>query len=240
MNYREYVARVSFRLYQPESRLRFYAPLAGLLAKFGGSLEIVNTRLPDSDGDTPRQLRELCAIPRMSTYAVAAMINRAVREMRPEHCFVNVGVWNGFTLLAGMAGNADKKCIGVDNFSEFGGPREQFLERFGRYKSPQHSFHDMDYREYFAKVHKDPIGFYIYDGEHSYENQLMGMQAAEPFFTDDCLILVDDTNFNAARWACFDFVAQSAHDYEILLDRRTSRNEHPTLWNGVMILRRKG
>jgi cephalosporin hydroxylase len=147
-----------------------------------------------------------------------------------------VGVWQGYTLLAGMAGNPGKRCIGVDNFSEYGGPRDEFIRRFNIYKSSNHFFYDMDYQDYLSTCHEGRIGFYIYDGEHNYEHQLAGLQLAEPFFSDDCVILIDDSNLDITRQATEDFIAESKHGYRIILDRPTSRNGHPSFWNGVMIL----
>ncbi len=197
-------------------------------------LDWINTRLPNRLRSV---LRPLVEIPRMSTVAIGAILNEAVRGMDPDHLFVNVGVWNGFTLLSGMAGNADKTCVGVDNFSEFRGPRDAFRARFDRAQSANHRFHDMDYREYFSNVHEGTIGVYLYDGDHVYEEQRRGLEVAEPFFADGCLVIVDDTNWSAPRQATFDFVADSKHDYELLLDATTSHNVHPTYWNGLMVLR---
>jgi hypothetical protein len=174
----------------------------------------------------------------MSTFAIGAIINRTVSEMARGSCFVNVGVWNGFTLLSGMTGNPDKQCIGVDNFSEFGGPKEQFLRRFNEMKSEEHHFYEMDYREYFAKIHTDEIGFYIYDGHHNYENQMMGLKLAEPYFAKNCVVLVDDTNGIDPREATLDFINQSRTKYRMLLDVKTLANKHPTFWNGIMVFRR--
>lgn len=238
MNYADYVKGISFRVCQPNMNPRGHGRLAALLRTSPASLEILNTRLPEDAKGMRNRLVDLCQIPRMSTYAIAAMINKAVSLMSNDCCFLNVGVWNGFTFLAGLAGNSEKNCIGVDNFSEFGGPREEFLERFNRYKGVNHHFYDMDYVDYFERVHKERIGLYIYDGGHAYEDQLKGLQLAEPFFSNRCVVLVDDTNWESPKQATLDFISCSSHNYEILLDRSTSRNGHPTLWNGVMVLQR--
>jgi hypothetical protein len=203
-------------------------------------LEVLNTRLPDGQKDLRQTLRDLLAIPRMSTFAIGAIINRGVFSMPPDCCFVNVGVWHGYSLLAGMKGNPDRRCIGVDNFSLFGGPREQFLNRFYRYRSADHHFYDLDYNKYFSRIHVGNIGLYFYDGPHDYENQLQGLRAAEPYFSDHCIILVDDTNDAPPRQATMDFVSQAADDYDLLLDETTLFNKHPTFWNGLMILQKIG
>ena len=239
MTYADYVAGVAFRVVQPDTPLSIWVlRLRGLLLRLGAHLDVVIAKLPEGGPAMRRTLTNACRTPRMSTFAIGAMINRAVTQMDPGHAFVNVGVWHGFTLLAGMAGNADRRCIGVDNFSEFGGPREEFLARFNQARSPHHEFHDMDYQRYFADVHAGPIGFYIYDGEHSYANQLRGLEVAEPFLAPGCIVLVDDTNDDQPHRATLDFMAKHGNQYRVLTDRRTACNGHPTLWNGVTVIQR--
>ena len=155
--------------------------------RVGVAFDLLNTRFPTGSAGVRAAIKPVCRVPRMSTPAIGALINRGVAGMAPREAFVNVGVWNGFTFLSGMARNSCKVCIGVDNFSQFCGPKDTFLARFERFKSPNHRFHDMDYKEYFASVHWEPIGFYFYDGEHSYQNQLDGLRIAEPFFAPNCL-----------------------------------------------------
>jgi|GEM_PF-6652711 len=154
-DFAEYVATVGLRFIQPETPLtpEAYNPIALALADAGFSLDVLNTVLPDDEAATRARLDGLAQMPLTSTFAIAAIVNRAVRAMPAEQAFVNVGVWHGYTLFAGMVGNPDRTCIGVDDFSDFGAP----------------------------------------------------------------------------RWT-----------YRILLDRRTSCNGHPTLWNGLMVLRREG
>lgn len=198
--------------------------------------DVQQTRLPRRDA----ALRELLAgpvgIPRMATFAIGALLNEAVRAMPDGEAFVNIGVWHGFTLLAGMAGNGAKRCVGVDDFSEFGGPRAEFLARFETVRSAQHEFHDMEYRRYFAEAHRGPIGLYLYDGSHDHASQLEGLRVAEPFFAPGCVVIVDDTNLASARQATFAFIAGSRRRYRVAFDRTTPRNGHPTFWNGLTIL----
>ncbi len=196
------------------------------------------TVLPEGQEEYRKLLEPILQIPRYSTYANAAIIARTVREMAPDASYVNVGTWHGFSLLAGMLAGPDRKVVGVDNFSEFGGPRKQAMARFQRFKGEQHSFFDMDYREYFSKAHKGEIGFYFYDGEHSYDNQLKGLMVAEPFFAKDCIVMVDDTNWDAPRRATLDFMSESRHSYRIVMDRSTAWDGHPTFWNGLLLLKR--
>lgn len=236
MDLESYSRAISFRWWKPDSGLTWYRRLSHRLGWLGLSLEVINTRLPANNREQAcPALRDLLGIPRMSTYAVAALIDKAVSSLPGDAAFVNVGAWHGFSFLSGIASNPDKRCVCIDNFSQFGGPREEFLARFGAQRSPLHEFHEMDYEEYFAKVHKGPIGFYIYDGEHSYRNQLRGLEAAEPFFSDRCVVLVDDTNDPEPHRASMDFINRQPGRYRLVLDQRTGCNGHPTFWNGIMM-----
>ncbi|MBF0425181.1 MAG: class I SAM-dependent methyltransferase [Magnetococcales bacterium] len=196
------------------------------------------TRFPEDDDLYHRRLEPLCAVPRMATMAIGAIINRIVSSLPAGQQYVNIGVWNGFSLLSGMVGNPDKGCVGVDNFSQFGGPRAAFTERFQNVASENHTFHDLDYRDYFHRVHQGPIGFYLYDGDHEAEHQYEGLRIAEPWFADGCVIMVDDTNTEGPMLGTMRFLEGSSQKYQAIANIRTAHNAHPTFWNGLLLLRK--
>jgi tetratricopeptide (TPR) repeat protein len=204
------------------------------------SVESINTVFPVDDQAIKERLRPIADVPRMSTLALAAVINRAVAQMPEGQAYLNVGVWNGYSFLAGLLGNSEKRCIGVDDFSQFGGPEDDFRRRFEQFRSPAHTFHDLDYEVYLRTRHKEPLGVYFYDGEHSYKNQYTGLRAAEKFFAPGCWILVDDTNWDEPREATLEFIRRSRRRYRLVLDARTPYSGHPTWWNGFMLLQHLG
>ena len=244
MTYTNFIKGISFRFIKPHTwffPIGFFPIGFGRFIpwlKFGTSVEMTNTRLPAHEQKLKLVLRDICSIPKMSTFAIGALVNEGVSQMPEETMFVNVGVWHGFTFLSGIIKNEQKIGIGIDNFSQFGGPRQEFLDRFNTYKSPRHAFYEMDYKEYFSHVHQGKIGFYIYDANHSYKDQVQGLKIAEPFFANKSIILVDDTNQDQVRTALEDFIAGSACNYNILLDQTTFCNHHPTFWNGITVLQK--
>jgi hypothetical protein len=233
MNNEQFIKGISFRFVQPETPVQ-KEKLYGTDA----ALEFSNTVLPADELIMRDAINSIWQMPKMSSYAIGAIINRVVSQLPPGQSFVNVGVWNGFSFLSGLLNNSGKTCIGVDNFSQFGGPRAQFMYRYNQHKGPAHQFYDMDYREYFAHIHKSPIGLYFFDGPHDYANQLQGLQVAAPFFADQCIILVDDTNWPEPRQATLDFMAAHPGEYRMLLDVTTASNGHPTYWNGLMVMQK--
>lgn len=246
MSYIDYVSHITFRLIKPHTPIiplgfeRFALGMKlGLLFRAIFRFETFNTRLPRHNQAMKHRLRPIINIPKMSTFAIGALVNRGVRQMSTHEVFVNVGVWHGFTLLAGMADNDNRVCIGVDNFSQYGGPKESFDERFEEHRSSNHHFYEMDYADYFSEVHRESIGFYIYDGVHNYEEQLRGLRTAEPYFSERCIVLIDDINYPDVRQAVADFLATSPHTYRAFSET-TFCNSHPTFWNGIMILQRTG
>lgn len=251
MDYPDYISSIRFRFFQPdflipipESRYerRLQAILrkgdVGWLERLGTWIEFINTVLPPGESDVLERLKLLCRMPRMSSLAIGALIAEAVHRMAKEEIFVNIGVWQGYTLLCGMVTNPTKTCIGVDNFSEFGGPRRAFMDRFLTYRTDSHHFYEIDYEKYFTQIHQGPIGVYIYDGSHRYADQLRGLQVAEPHFSETCIVMVDDTNWREPRDATLDFIAASHYSYKVLLDVKTRNNCHPTFWNGIIIFQR--
>jgi hypothetical protein len=241
--YTEYLRGISFSFLQPchpIPRGFGYRTITRCLRDWiGWSLEHKNTRLPDNGRNTAELLYALCKIPKLSTLAIGAAINQGVFLMAPEHDYVNIGVWNGFSFLAGLAANENKVCIGIDNFSEYGGPEAEFLKRYKKLRSPKSNFYNIDYREFLQNHYQGTMGMYFFDGPHGYRDQFDALKLAEPFFSDDCIVIVDDTNWDQPRQATQDFIRGSHHQYEMLLDVKTRCDFHPTFWNGVMIFRKK-
>jgi len=217
----------------PPALTQFLALHPELLAEF----EAANTVLPP--GADATALRGLCAMPRMSTLAIAAVINAAVGALPDGQAYLNIGVWRGFSLFAGMLGHADRICIGVDDFSLFP-DATAFGTGFARRASARHAFFELDYEAYFMGHHRQPIGVYCYDGPHEYEHQLRGLELAEPYLADGAVILVDDANWEAPRRATLDFVARRTGRYRVLADLPTACDRHPTWWNGLLVLQKTG
>jgi hypothetical protein len=236
VNIKEYAEKIRFDMIQPsDSGLTLPAHI------LPSTMDMRFVTLPAQDLETKLLLQPLMeATRRMGTFAIGAIINKCVSELKEDTVFVNVGTWQGFSLFCGMAGNPDKVCVGIDNFSQFSteGLKMEFLEKFNKLKSGCHFFYEEDYREYFSGL-KSKIGFYIYDGDHSRENQCEGLLVAEPFFSDDCIILVDDMNVDDVVNGTTDFLKKTKWKYEQIFTVQTAHDTHPTWWNGITLIRRR-
>jgi len=233
--------KISFRFVGPGTPVpRLLLSLVRRLDAVGVSFEFLNTQVPPEERYLKERIRGIFTVRKQSTLAMALIINKIVSRLRDDEAFVNIGVLNGFTLFAGMVGNGEKRCVGVDNSERVAAPAGPFLKRFHRLRTERHEFHAVSYEEYFERVHRGRIGFYLYDADHGYEHQLRNLLLAEPFFSDRCVIMIDDANAPQVRQATQDFLSRSAHRYETLLDVRTASDRHLTFWNGTMILRKRG
>lgn len=213
---------------------------------FRSDADLQLTLLPEDDLETKVLLKELIdTIPRMSTLAIAAIIGKCIDMSEDGTAFVNVGVWHGFSFLSQMVLHPKVKCIGVDNFSEFGGPKAEFMERFEKWKSENHLFYEMDYRDYFkgvTEIDNTPlqIGVYLYDGAHDEESQYNGLKVAEPFLIDGAYVIIDDVNLEDAVKGTVRFMDESEYEYKCLTFYKTANNMHPTFWNGIAVFQKTG
>jgi len=183
----------------------------------------------------------LLDIESMSTYAIGNIINQICKSLKKDELFVNIGVWKGFTLISGMI-NTICNVQGVDNFSEFGGPKDVFLENFNKFKiAGRHKFYELDYKVYFKNFEKknSGINFYFYDGEHSYKNQYDNLEISNNFFVKDTIVLVDDINFEEVEQGTEDFIRKNSSKFRLIKKIKTKNNHcHPTYCNGIMIFQK--
>lgn len=237
MSLAEALATVSFRYLQPLQAIpRWISPF--LTHSFSLPQCIFdrwNTVIPFLDSSRLRALKRAATMRKMSTLAVGAIICECVRRMPSDSCYLNIGTWRGFSLFAGMAGNPEKHCIGVDSFVQFGGPRRTFLRRFQKLRSTSHHFFDVDWRQYMQLQHTAKIGVLFYDAAHDEKSQLDALIMSDPLIIMGGIIIVDDTNWDEPRNAVQRFLEQNK-GYRILFDQRTSGNCHPTFWNGLIVL----
>jgi hypothetical protein len=93
--------------------------------------------------------KELLKIESMSTYAIGYIINKICQKLGNDENYVNIGVWKGFSLIAGML-NTSCSVYGNDNFSQFDGPKEEFKKKFDLLKDQnKHFFYECDYKDFF-------------------------------------------------------------------------------------------
>jgi len=198
-------------------------------------------------------IRQLCSIDTMSKISIGFLINQICKNLKSGGVYLNIGVWRGFSMFAGML-NTKCEVYGVDNFSfdyadgnsslnnreEEKKAREYFNKNFNKFKNREkHFFFDMDYKNFFQawESRKKNIDFYYYDGEHSYKNQYDNLIIAKDFFKKGTIILIDDYNEAYVQQATLDFVSKFNFSFGILKEIKTANKYiHPSFANGIVLI----
>jgi hypothetical protein len=113
--------------------------------------------------------------------------------------YLEIGTWAGSTACSALYGNK-VKTVCIDNWSEFGGPKDLFFANLDKIKSADidFSFIESDFR----KVDYSNIGkfnVYMFDGPHSEQDQYDGIAIAQPALDDEYVLIVDDYNGPGVR-----------------------------------------
>jgi hypothetical protein len=113
--------------------------------------------------------------------------------------YLEVGSWLGSTACSAIFGNA-VKALCIDNWAQFGGPKQEFLNNIGAVKN---DFSDFRFIESdFRQVDYSDIGkfnVFLFDGPHEEKDQYDGVVIAQPALDDIYTLIVDDWNWEAVR-----------------------------------------
>ena len=84
--------------------------------------------------------------------------------------YLEIGSWKGSTVCSALYNNK-LTCLCIDNWSQFGGPKDEFINNFNKYKGNN----DATFLERNCwNIRTSSIGrfnIYMYDGEHTEESQ---------------------------------------------------------------------
>ena len=116
-------------------------------------------------------------------------------------CYLEVGSFQGKSLIAALLGNSHAHAVACDNFALFDDPNSPknfdiLKQNLARYRLSNHvHFFACDFRELLAgwNARQLPrVGVYFYDGAHDEESQFLGVRMVEDLLADSALVIVDD------------------------------------------------
>jgi len=160
----------------------------------------------------------------------------------PDARYLEIGTWKGSSVCSAMYGNtANVVCI--DNWTLFGGPKDEFLENLNKYKGEnQVQFIEQD--SFTVDVSKLPkFNIYLYDGDHSVKAQYRALTYFINCLDDVFILIVDDWNRinvrNGTMRAIRDLKLDVKYKKEIILTNNNSHTPMPkakrSWWNGIFI-----
>jgi hypothetical protein len=112
--------------------------------------------------------------------------------------YLEIGTWKGSSVCSAMCGNK-AKVVCIDNWSEFGGPKNEFLINFNTYIGDNDArFIEQDC--YTVDVSLLPkFNMYMYDGNHTKDSHYKALVHYYDCLDDIFVFIVDDWNWLDVR-----------------------------------------
>jgi len=113
-----------------------------------------------------------------------------------DSTYLEVGTWKGSSFISAMYKNYGIYGYCVDNWCEFGGPKDEFYNNIKTFLTNKDiKIIDKDCWAITSDdVHKK-INIFMYDGAHDYESQKKAITYYHQFFSRFVIIMIDD-------WTC--------------------------------------
>jgi hypothetical protein len=128
-------------------------------------------------------------------------INNLIENMSNDVRYLEIGTWSGSTTCSATYGNK-VKCHAVDNWKEFGGPKDLFFENINNVKLETPDLHFEFTEASFQDIDFSTIGtynVYMYDGSHNEIDQYHGISLVLPALDDTFIFICDDWNWEKVR-----------------------------------------
>lgn len=188
----------------------------------------------------------------MASLRKLQLLNLAVSFLPADgdECYLEVGTYQGKSLIAALVGNINRMAVACDNFSEFTASAtesvsilQKNLASYGLSESVR--FYNEDFLTLFEKwqTYKlPPVGVYFYDGAHDELSQYEAIRAVEPILANEALVIIDDWRYaedsgSYAEAATRRAIAESPNTWRIqwVLPARYN-GDLAMWWNGVVVL----
>jgi hypothetical protein len=156
--------------------------------------------------------------------------------------YLEIGPWKGSSVCSAMYGNK-AKVVCIDNWSEFGGPKSEFLVNFEKFKGDNDAtFIENDcYKIDVSLLPK--FNIYMYDGNHTEDSHYKALSHYYDCLDDIFIFIVDDWNDEYVRNGTYDAIQKLKlkvlYEKEVRLTWDNSHTPQPearaTWWNGIYI-----
>ncbi len=161
---------------------------------------------------TDRRADGLTGISGLKTVGVLQRLARLFAD-DPSACYVEIGVFQGLTLISTALEAPALPCFGIDNFATLdpdGVNLSVVNERLARFGTANARLLNMDFEEALGGLDGHlsgrRVGLYFVDGPHDYRSQMVCLLLAKRHLHDHAVIVVDDANYPAVRHATRDFL----------------------------------
>lgn len=156
--------------------------------------------------------------------------------------YLEIGTWKGSSACSAMCGN-QANIVCIDNWSEFGGPKEEFLRNFNTYKGKNTAqFIESDC--FLVNASELPrFNIYMYDGNHTFDSHYRALLHYINQLDDIFIFIVDDWNWENVRLGTYQSIQKLGltilYEKEIRLTHDNQHTARPlaekTWWNGIFV-----
>ena len=203
-------------------------------------IEHVKQSFVNSDYDISQINEEILHIEGMTGLKTRHLYNN-ILDMKDAR-YLEIGTWKGSSVCSAMIGN-NATVVCIDNWSEFGGPKDEFQQNFNKFKGENNAIfieHDC------FTLDTSSLGkfnVYMYDGGHKEDEHFRALNHYINNMDDIFIFIVDDWNWEEVRTGTQNSLKNLnlniLYEYEI---RTTNDNTHPpfelgakTWWNGIYV-----
>lgn len=157
---------------------------------------------------------------------------------------LEIGCWQGSSSCSAMYGNKATVVL-IDNWSGFGGPKEQFLDNYEKFKGENDAlFIEADcFKINLSVILNIKFNIYCFDGDHSEISQFMALDYHLPVMDDIFIFVVDDANWLSVRQGTNRAIQKN--NLEILWSKQILTTDDGTFppqdiakstwWNGIQV-----
>jgi hypothetical protein len=204
-------------------------------------IEHVNISFEKAENNTSKISQDILNIEGMSGNKTRHLYNNICSLDGAN--YLEIGTWKGSSFISSLYGN-NINAIAIDNWVEFNGPKNEFLQNTNKFINYEYHFIEKDSflitDEDITNIF-DSIDIYLYDGCHDYESHKNAITYYSKFLSRYSIIIIDDWR-NDGPWekvqrGTYDGLNESGliihHKIEkITQQEKTGPFEY---WNGVVV-----
>jgi hypothetical protein len=153
--------------------------------------------------------------------------------------YFEIGTWKGSSVCSAMfENNATVVCC--DNWSEFNGPKSEFLHNFNKFKGNNNARFIEENCWNINSQELPKFNVYLYDGDHSREAHYKALTHFIDAMDSTFIFIVDDWNWEQIRTPTLksiqDLKLKVLFEKEIRLSSNDQvTHERETWWNGMYV-----
>jgi hypothetical protein len=201
---------------------------------------IVETAFQNAENNISKITNDIINIDGMSGTKTRHFYNNLLNM--EDARYLEIGTWKGSSVCSAMYNN-QAKIVCIDNWSEFGGPKSEFLVNFEKFKGENEAtFIENDcYKVDVSTLPK--FNIYMYDGNHTNESHYKALLHYYNCLDDIFIFIVDDWNWQDVRDGTINSIQKLnlkvLYEKEIRLTWDNSHTPQPqardTWWNGIYV-----